>query len=183
MNQFSRTLLVASLLLSLAACSERPADGAAGSPPAATQTSAAPAPESALPAPARVVSSLTPAGDTAPAATHGNCALDAINGASAIDAAVAAGSGTTFEGWAVNTATQPAGAVNLVLKGAQSFNVNGATSLSRPDVASAVAPGAELAGFKIELARLDVPAGRYTISIDGADGSFRCDTSASLIVN
>lgn len=128
-------------------------------------------------------SQLTPATEATPAAIHSNCALDAINGAPALSARLPAGSGTTFEGWVVDDTKRPAGRVHLFLKGPRSFDISGTTGIGRADVAAAVAPQAELAGFKIEVAHLNVPPGRYSIAIDAADHRFRCETNANVIVH
>lgn len=175
---FPRILLASAVLAALSACGERPStEQPAAAAPSTVAQPEAPAPVAAAPA------VLAPYTGTPPATTHANCALDAINGASAVAAQAPAGSGVTFEGWVINMSSLPAGDMRVVLQGdGQAFQADGTTAVSRPDVASAVSAGAEMSGFKVEVPRLEVPAGRYTIAIEGADGSFRCATNASLEV-
>lgn len=120
---------------------------------------------------------------TAPATQHSNCAIDAINGRPATDFATDAGTGATFEGWALNTALLPANGIRIVLIGDNTYAVEGSTGLDRPDVAAVVGKGAETSGFRIAVSALEIPRGTYSARIEGADGSFSCGTQARLVVN
>lgn len=175
-----RTLFLLGTLSLLVACEK--ASEHAGAPGQPAPSASAPTPSAAgttEPAPA-VVAEYT---GTAPATQHSNCSLDAINGRPATDFATDVATSATFEGWAANTELMPANAIRIVLIGDKSYAVEGTTGLDRPDVAAAVGDGAGASGFRIAVPVLEIPRGVYSARIEGADGSFSCETRARIIVN
>lgn len=155
--------------------------------PAATGAQATPAVEAATttqpPAAGTLTPWLPPATEAAPTDL---CSLDAINGNRAINAVfnAAVGQGSTFEGWASTVDTRDPGNIAIVLDGATDFQVTGSTGVARSDVASAFGAGLANAGFKIELAELNLPPGQYAVHIRSVNTpvSFVCNTKTTLII-
>ena len=177
-----RTLVLLGTLSLLAACDTAAENAGAPVPPAPSASAPAPAPAAAgttEPAPAVVAEYF----GTAPATQHSNCSIDAINGRPATDFDTDAATSATFEGWAVNTELMPANAIRILLIGDKSYVVEGTTGLDRPDVAAGVGKGAEASGFRVAVPVLEIPRGTYSARIEGADGSFSCETRARIVVN
>ena len=180
------TLIVASVLMTLAACNKSANDNAAQPNATTAATSAAAAPLSSV---AVDLSPLTNTDLAAGTATAGHCALDAINDvtftAGATLAKVEAGRSFTAAGWVVDSTMQSPPKFTLVLQGAKSFGVAGITGSSRPDVAKALnADAAGKSGFDITANLGATPPGTYKVLalIKGANNMELCDTQRQLVV-
>ncbi|WFC42607.1 hypothetical protein [Pseudoxanthomonas sp. SE1] len=116
------------------------------------------------------------------------CALDAINGNSPQEGVfkVAGAGAVAFEGWAATTSLTNPGNVTVVLsKPGNAFSISGPAGIKRDDVATAYkAEALTNAGFKLELATLQVPAGEYTVSIlhDESGAQVSCASPLKMIV-
>lgn len=163
-NTFRNTAILAACLLASACTDDKVADETSVSTPSVA-ADAAPAPS---PAPVAAVlsawsGSLDGLGETP------LCAVDAANGLPAADGAFALQTGqpASFEGWAAMTNLDNPGPVNIILDGEQDFKINGATGVSREDVATAYnSPRLAQAGFKVEIADLAVPPGEYQMVVE-----------------
>jgi hypothetical protein len=175
-----RTLFLLGTLSLLAACDMSSEKAGAPAVPAINAPHAPAADAGTTDSAPAVVTEYT---GTAPAKHHSNCSIDAINGRPATDFNTDASTGATFEGWAVNNAIMPANAIRIVLIGDKSYSVEGTTGVDRADVAAAVGKGAETSGFRIVVPVLEIPRGNYSARIEGADGSFSCETRARVVVN
>jgi hypothetical protein len=116
------------------------------------------------------------------------CALDAINGNSPQEGVfkVSGAGAIAFEGWAATTSLTNPGTVTVVLsKPGNAFSISGPAGIKRDDVATAYkAEALTNAGFKLELPKLQVPAGEYKLSIlhDEAGVQVSCASPLMMIV-
>lgn len=181
-----RMLLVASVLVTLTACSKSPGENAtqATAPTAATSTTVAPSSSAAVNA-----SSLSSAELGAATSSVAHCSLDTINSVGFINGATQATVKTdsvfTAGGWLVDGAMQSPATFTLVLEGTESFGFAATTGISRPDVAKAM--GAETAGqsgFNTSANLGTTPAGTYKVLalIKGTNGTELCDTTRQLVI-
>lgn len=180
MHRLRAFFLLGTLSL-LTACDMESEKARAPAQPVTSATATAPlAPGTVQPSPA-VVTEYT---GTSPATRHSRCSIDLINGRPGTDFDTDKSNSATFEGWATNaTGLMPANAIRILLIGTKSYAIGGSTGLERPDVAAAVGKAAATSGFRVAVPVLQIPQGTYSTRIEGADGSFSCDTRARLVVN
>ena len=172
------SLIFVAIVLSLAACSDKP------SAPVAAQKAA---PAAAAPA-YRLAETTRPASIPAMLAPIDSCVIDTINDQTAKESnPVADKSKVKFEGWAANIAagTTPE-AVYIELEGPAPFYLKAHTGIKRLDVASAFnKPSVTEAGW-IALADLSaLTAGSYKmriIQVTAAAGLI-CETKPIMILN
>ncbi len=115
------------------------------------------------------------------------CAIDVINGAPPTPTViVAANKPLSVAGWVSSENLTNPGDFGLTFEGrANSFIVNSKTGIERPDVVEGYkAPGLKSAGFAIDLATVDIPAGEYKLGFihQGALSAVTCAGRVSLTV-
>jgi predicted small lipoprotein YifL len=185
MKNVNKSMLMAALLVSLAACGRKDAEKTADAAPVVPDAASV-ATNSIVPA----VDGVQPADVlkfSAAAATKAPCELDVIGGKPAAQGTVTLpqGAATSFSGWIANPDLKTPDAFAIALNGTEAYLIRAAAGAARPDVARVLKQdGLKNAGYNVSVKLDGIASGEYTISLvqDWQGSAIQCPTKGKLLV-